>query len=208
MAYPEDLLSEGEYVVVHKHPHFKMLVVPIVILLVTLGLGIWLGILAQDVAPPWDLVSLIAIGVVGLVLIIWLFIVPFMRWRTTHFIVTSDRVIAREGVIKRTGIDIPMSRINSVQFEHGLLDRVFGCGTLLIESASDEPLKFDDIPKVEQVHTHIYREVNDNPYDDYAAQQHQAHGQQYGQQYGQPPQGQLYPPQGPPPARQPRGRRR
>jgi hypothetical protein len=95
-------------------------------------------------------------------------------------------------VIKRTGIDIPMSRINSVQFEHGLLDRVFGCGTLIIESASDEPLRFDDIPKVERVHTIIYREVNDNPYDDYQA--------------GQPQQTQPYPPQGPPPPSR-RGRR-
>lgn len=102
-------------------------------------------------------------------LVVWLFLTPFVRWRTTHFIVTTDRLIAREGVLKRTGIDIPMSRINSVQFEHGLLDRVFGCGTLIIESASHEPLRFEDIPHVERVHTVIYREVNDNPNDDYHA---------------------------------------
>lgn len=167
MAYPDELLSEGEHVVVHQHPHAKMLVAPVFVLLVTLAAGIWLAVLAQDVSPPWDLVALIAIGAVVLLLIVWLFLVPVVRWRTTHFIVTSDRVIAREGVIKRTGIDIPMSRINSVQFEHGLLDRVFGCGTLIIESASDQALRFDDIPKVEKVHSFIYREVNDNPYDDY-----------------------------------------
>lgn len=169
MAYPDDLLSDGEHIVVHKHPHFKMLVVPVLVLLLTLGLGIWLAVIAQDATPPWNMVSSIAIGVLALVLLIWLFFVPLMRWRTTHFIVTSDRVIAREGVIKRTGIDIPMGRINSVQFEHGLLDRIFGCGTLIIESASDEPLKFDDIPSVEKVHTFIYRQVNDNPHDDYVA---------------------------------------
>jgi membrane protein YdbS with pleckstrin-like domain len=167
VAYPDELLSEGEHVVVHKHPHAKMLVVPVFVLLLTLAAGIWLALLAQDVSPPWDLIALIAIGAVALLLIVWLFLVPMVRWRTTHFIVTSDRVIAREGVIKRTGIDIPMARINSVQFEHGLLDRVFGCGTLIIESASDQALKFDDIPKVEKVHSFIYREVNDNPYDDY-----------------------------------------
>lgn len=171
MAYPDDLLSEGERVVVHKHPHFKMLVVPFLVLLITIGAGIWLATLAMDATPPWDMVWLIAIGAVGLLLIVWLFLTPFVRWRTTHFIVTTDRLIAREGVLKRTGIDIPMSRINSVRFEHGLIDRVFGCGTLIIESASDEPLTFEDIPKVEQVHTHIYREVNDNPYDDFVQQQ-------------------------------------
>jgi membrane protein YdbS with pleckstrin-like domain len=167
VAYPDDLLSEQEHVVVHSHPHFKMLIFPTLALLVTVGAGTWLAILAKDASAPWNSVGLIAIGVVALVLVVWLFLAPLVRWRTTHFIVTTDRLIAREGVLKRTGIDIPMGRINSVQFEHGLLDRVFGCGTLIIESASDEPLRFEDIPHVEKVHTVIYREVNDNPYDDY-----------------------------------------
>ncbi|SFQ21429.1 PH domain-containing protein [Amycolatopsis arida] len=170
MAYPDDLLSEGEYVVVHKHPHTKMLFWPVVVLLVVLAGGGWLALLARDLTPPWDLVSLVALGAVALLLVAWLVLAPFVRWRTTHFIVTSDRVIAREGVVKRTGIDIPMTRINSVQFEHGLVDRIFGCGTLIIESASEQALRFDDIPSVEKVHTYIYREVNDNPYDDYGRQ--------------------------------------
>jgi membrane protein YdbS with pleckstrin-like domain len=167
VAYPDDLLSTNEEVVVHSHPHFKMLIFPFVAFVITIAAAVWLLLLAKGASAPWNNVGMIAIGVVALVLVVWLFLTPLVRWRTTHFIVTTDRLIAREGVVKRTGIDIPLSRINSVQFEHGLLDRVFGCGTLIIESASDEPLKFDDIPHVERVHTVIYREVNDNPYDDY-----------------------------------------
>lgn len=167
MAYPEGLLSSGEKIVAHRHPHFKMLIVPFLIGAVTLAAGIWLAVLARDATPPWDMVSLIAIGVVGLIVLVWFVLSPLVRWRTTHFVVTTDRVIAREGVLKRTGIDIPMSRINSVRFEHDLLDRIFGCGTLVIESASDQPLQFDDIPGVEKIHTLIYRQVNDNPYDDF-----------------------------------------
>jgi membrane protein YdbS with pleckstrin-like domain len=196
VAYPEDLLSEGEKVVIHKHPHWKMLLVPYVVLIVTLGLGIWLGILVQDATAPWDLIGLIAIGVVGIVVLVWLFFVPFVRWRTTHFIVTSDRVMAREGVIRRTGIDIPLSRLSSVRFEHGLIDRIVGCGTLIIESSSQEPLEFDDIPQVEKVHSFIYRQINDNPYDDFDTEA------QPGPQGTQP-----YTQQGPSPADQ-RGRRR
>ncbi|MEV6441627.1 MULTISPECIES: PH domain-containing protein [unclassified Amycolatopsis] len=193
MAYPDDLLSEQEHVVVHSHPHFKMLIFPTLALLVTVGAGTWLAILAKDAGSPWNTVGLIAIAVVALVLIVWLFLAPLVRWRTTHFIVTTDRLIAREGVLKRTGIDIPMGRINSVQFEHGLLDRVFGCGTLIIESASDEPLRFEDIPHVEKVHTVIYREVNDNPYDDYRPGAPQ---QQPQQTTPLPPQGGGRPPRG------------
>jgi membrane protein YdbS with pleckstrin-like domain len=202
VAYPDDLLSENEHVVVHSHPHFKMLILPFVALVVTIGVGVWLAIIGQDAAAPWNMVSEIAVAVVALVLVVWLFFVPFVRWRTTHFIVTTDRLIAREGVLKRTGIDIPLSRINSVQFEHGLTDRIFGCGTLIIESASDEPLRFDDIPKVERVHTVIYREVNDNPYDDYVAGQPAPEPQTRPLPSGQPPQP---PQQQRPPSR--RGRR-
>lgn len=188
MAYPDDLLSDGERVILHKHSHWKMLLVPYIVLLVTLGLGVWLTILVSDTS--WSMVGYIAIGAVALIILVWLFFIPFVRWRTTHFIVTTDRVMAREGVVNRTGIDIPLARINSVRFEHGLVDRVFGCGTLIIESASQEPLEFDDIPSVEKVHTMLYREINDNPHDDFV-QQPAPQAQQY-----PPQQTQQYPPQG------------
>ena len=159
MAYPDDLLVEGEQVV---HAQTSAL---------------------EDGRPArcwrcwsWSaLASYLAalIGVrrpgrrgpgsrsacVGLVLIGWLTVVPVIRWRTTHFVVTTRRVLVREGVLTRHGIDIPMGRINSVQFRHNLIERMLGCGTLIIESASEEPLEFDDIPQVEQVHTLLYQEV-------------------------------------------------
>jgi membrane protein YdbS with pleckstrin-like domain len=165
MAYPDDLLSSGEHVVIHRHPHWKMLLFPVFWLLVVVALGTYLAGLVVD--QSWAPVAWVALAVLGVALIMWLTLAPLVRWRTTHFIVTSDRVMAREGVLKRTGLDIPLSRINSVRFEHSLLDRVLGCGTLIIESASDEPLEFDDIPNVERVHSLLYREVNDNPDDDY-----------------------------------------
>lgn len=169
MAYPEELLSDKEQVIVHSHPHVKMLIWPVFWLIVTLGAGGWLAALTGGLAAPWHKVGLSGIGVVALILVCCLFLAPVIRWRTTHFIVTTDRLIVREGVVKRTGIAIPMTRINSVRFEHGLVDRIFGCGTLVIESASDAPLRFDDIPHVERVHSVIYREVNDNPYDDFGS---------------------------------------
>lgn len=165
MAYPDNLLTEGEQVVLHKHPHWKMLILPVLVFLIAVGAGAFVAALAAK--QPWHLPAWIGIAAVALVLVIWLTINPLLRWKTTHFIVTTDRVMTREGVLNRTGLDIPLSRINSVRFEHGLIDRMWGAGTLIIESASDEPLEFDDIPQVEYVHSLLYREVNDNPYDDF-----------------------------------------
>jgi membrane protein YdbS with pleckstrin-like domain len=176
MAYPDNVLTEGEQVVIHKHPHWKMLILPVLIFLIVVAAAAFLSALSRK--QSWHMIAWIAIVVIGIVVVVWLTIIPLMRWRTTHFIVTTDRVMAREGVLNRTGMDIPLSRINSVRFEHGLIDRIWGAGTLIIESASDEPLEFDDIPNVEYVHSLLYREVNDNPDDDFrlAHRRHQDEG--------------------------------
>jgi uncharacterized membrane protein YdbT with pleckstrin-like domain len=159
VAYPDDLLVDGEQVVMHKHPHWKLILVPIIVLLVVVALGSFVGsLVATQTWAPWAWLALV---VVGVVLVVWLTVVPVIRWRTTHFVITTRRVLIREGVLARHGIDIPMSRINSVQFRHTLLERILGCGTLIIESASDEPLEFDDIPDVERVQSLLYAEVAD-----------------------------------------------
>ncbi|HEX3588602.1 MAG TPA: PH domain-containing protein [Pseudonocardiaceae bacterium] len=167
MAYPDNLLTEGEQVVLNKHPHWKMLILPVLFFLVVVAAAAYLAALSRN--QSWHLIAWLAIVVIAVVVVVWLTVVPLLRWRTTHFIVTTDRVMTRDGVLNRTGLDIPLSRINSVRFEHGLIDRIWGAGTLIIESASDEPLEFEDIPNVEYVHSLLYREVNDNPDDDFHA---------------------------------------
>ena len=174
MAYPDDLLGEDEHVVVHQHPHWKMLLVPVLVLFVVAGGGAYLAALVAGTSfgfPAW-----IALAVVGGILLIWLTLAPLLRWKTTHFVVTTRRLMVREGVFTRSGVDIPMARINSVRFRHGLVDRLVGCGTLIVESASDEPLEFDDIPRVEKVHTLLYREINEQ------GAHHEEHDRSHGEQ--------------------------
>ena len=65
--------------------------------------------------------------------------------------------------ISGSGIDIPINRINTVQFRHSLLGRILNYGTLVIESAAEEPLELDDIPQVERIHSLLYHEVNPGP---------------------------------------------
>ena len=113
----------------------------------------------------WDprarqIVSAVIAGI-WLLLAAWLALRPFLAWKTTHFVVTDRQVMYRHGVLTRAGIDIPLARINSVEFRHGLFDRMVRTGTLIIESASQDPLEFHDIPAVEYVHSLLYHEVFD-----------------------------------------------
>jgi uncharacterized membrane protein YdbT with pleckstrin-like domain len=62
-------------------------------------------------------------------------------------------LITRTGIFTKTGKDLPLIRINDVSYERSLSDRIFGCGTLKIQTAGeDSTIKLDDVPDVERVH--------------------------------------------------------
>ncbi|MFI9506582.1 PH domain-containing protein [Nocardia sp. NPDC052566] len=163
MGYPEDVLAPDEQLILHRHPHWKMLFWPIVTLIVVTALaGFGAGVASRKIDDPAVRMGvLIAILAVWLVIIVWRCAARIISWKSTHFIITDRRVLIRQGVLTHTGIDIPMSRISSVQFRHGLFDRMLGTGTLIIESSSSEPLEYDDIPSVQQVHALLYHQVFD-----------------------------------------------
>ena len=157
MAFPDDLLVEDEQVVVHKHPHWKMVVGPVLVLLLVVGVASFLAALVRAQAwAPWAWLGLAA---VGLALVARFTVYPVVRWRTTHLVVTDRRVLVREGVLTRHGMDVPLHRISSVQLRHTLWERLLGSGTLVVESDSDETLEFEDVPGVQRVHALLHREV-------------------------------------------------
>ncbi|HNM94038.1 MAG: PH domain-containing protein [Mycobacterium sp.] len=163
MGYPENVLAEDEQVVLHRHPHWKRLIGPVLVLLISTAVAAFVAALVTNTGwePTAKRVLYGVIAAVWLVLIGWLTVWPFFSWLTTHFVITDRRVMFRHGLLTRSGIDIPLARINSVEFRHGLLDRMVRTGTLVIESASQDPLEFHDIPRVEQVHSLLYHEVFD-----------------------------------------------
>ncbi|RMI31717.1 PH domain-containing protein [Nocardia stercoris] len=162
MGYPEELLAPEEQLLLHRHPHWKMLFWPgVTFVLATVVAGFAGGEAYPHTSGVGREVALIAIAVIWLAALILRCAHPLLRWKSTHFIITDRRVLVREGLLTHTGIDIPMSRISSVQFRHGLLDRMLGTGTLIIDAASGDPLEYDDIPDVQKVHALLYHEVFD-----------------------------------------------
>lgn len=162
MGYPEDALADEEELLLHHHPHWKMLVLPaLTFILVTAVAGFAIGLISVKLEGSSSTVASIVTAVLWAVVVAWRCIAPLIGWKCTHFIVTDRRVLIRQGVITHSGIDIPMGRISNVQFRHGLIDRMLGTGTLIIASASDDPLEFDDIPRVQRVHSLLYQQVFD-----------------------------------------------
>lgn len=152
MAISKDTLGDGEDVVLHMHTHGKALVWPVVALIVlSAALGVGIALIPAS-AQPWGIWA--AVGVF-MVLVIWLVLLPFLRWVTSTYTVTDRRIITRRGILNKTGHDLPLRRINNVNYERSLIDRILGCGTLVLETAAGQPLVLHDLPRVERVHVVI-----------------------------------------------------
>jgi len=154
MSVPRKLLVEGEDVVLSMRTHAKALILPAVVLIVLAAIGGFLtAILGDSSVEQWVVLAIwvaIALG-----MIVWS-VAPFARWLTTEYTVTSKRVISTSGVFSRTGRAIPLHRVNDVTFEKGLLDRLLGCGTLVVSDASEQTgMQLRDVPRIEWVHRRL-----------------------------------------------------
>jgi len=157
VPYPDRLLAQEEEVVHRLHPHWKMLVLPVLIFVVMAGATSFGAAVAGE-----PLLRYVVVGA-GLFIVLIFTIVPFLRWRTTHFVITSHRVLVRRGILSRSGRDVPLSRINDVSFEHSLFERLLGCGTLVIESAGERgQVSLSDVPRVELVQGELYQLIEDD----------------------------------------------
>ncbi len=194
MAYPEKILADDEKVVEHLHPHWITLVPATLwfLAICAAGGGGIAGI--RNLSGVTHLVLLIAIIAVGVVLMAWLSVSPWIRWRTTHYVFTTHRVLIRSGVLRHEGRDISLQRINDVAFSQSLWDRVVKAGTLSIESAGEHGQEtLNNIPRSDLMKQSLNRLIEQDG--DRRARQ------AYGGAPAYPPQ-QQYPPTAPYPPQQ------
>ncbi len=153
MGYPTRLLTEGETIVTEFRPHWRLLFVPaawfiggIVVIALMYGLDIASGTVGLVV------VIIVLIAMIPLVL------APLVQWWFTAYVLTTERLITRSGVIARAGIEIPLENINNVLFSQTIIERILRAGDLLIESAGESGQSdFDNIPKPDEFQSVLYR---------------------------------------------------
>ncbi|HEX6286433.1 MAG TPA: PH domain-containing protein [Acidimicrobiia bacterium] len=148
MGYPERLLSDDEVIEAQFRPHWSGILREGLIILIGIALAVLVAIFSW---PAW-LYAVIA----GLVLI--LIVRGLARWLTTLHVVTNERLIYRAGFIAKHGTEIPLEVIQNVAFNQTIIERVFGTGDLMIESAGTHgQTRYKDIPKPEGVQSLIYK---------------------------------------------------
>ena len=119
MAYPQKLLNRGEHINLDLHPHWVVFVKPGTIVVVFVVLAIW----AQQLGDDWFKTGVSRVLLVAILLGLINLGSAVMRWSRTYFVVTSQRVIFREGVLARRGVEIPLERVNNVNFAQSVMER-------------------------------------------------------------------------------------
>ena len=144
----------AERVLLDLRPHPKALVLPLLaLLLVAAGGGFAAARAGGESAGPLRL----AVAAAVLLLLLRLSLVPYLRWRGTRFLLTDERVALRRGVLRRSGRNVPLSRVDEVLFTRSLLQRLQGCGDLRVTAGDAAPLLVADLRDVEAVQRTVYR---------------------------------------------------
>ncbi|MGH9002101.1 MAG: PH domain-containing protein [Acidimicrobiia bacterium] len=158
MPFPTRLLLEGESVHVDLRPHWWFFVGPAAAGIPVVAVGFGALQLEGDAAQ----VAAFAYAALVVAWLAWLG-GRLARWSTTHFVVTSDRIVFRTGVLAKHGRDIPLERVNDITSNQTFFERIIGAGDLLIESAGERGQQtFADIPHPDHVQQEIYRQMEGN----------------------------------------------
>jgi uncharacterized membrane protein YdbT with pleckstrin-like domain len=158
MPYPRHLLNEGEHVALDLHPHWwyfsKHILTGIPLFIALIGVLALSGDAQMVAAWAW--------AILAVIWAVWL-LSKYAQWQYTHFVVTDDRVIFRTGMLSKHGVEIPLERINNINFNQRIFERLIGAGDLDIESAGREGQShFEDVRHPDGVQQEIYRQMEAN----------------------------------------------
>lgn len=156
MAINPKILNEGEQLVLSTRTHSKALIIPALLLLVILALAVLADKTFVGGTFSWGLWG------IAVLLALWFGAKPFLEWMTSTYTMTDRRLITRTGIITRRGHDIPLTRISDVAYERDLIDRMLGCGTLIVSDASTNGrVLLHDIPDVEEAQRRLNELLHD-----------------------------------------------
>jgi uncharacterized membrane protein YdbT with pleckstrin-like domain len=153
-------LIPGEEIVRKMRPHWIVLVVPGIVLAVATTAYIWL----LTSVHTWNVETASTIGnwvltiAYAYVMIRWS-LLGIIRWATTTYLFTDQRIITRTGLLRIEGESIALNKIHSIQFSKTLLERLLGSGSLTIETAAENQVHIRNVISAEEVQRELYERI-------------------------------------------------
>lgn len=153
MGFPIAQLNDNEEMILDLRPHWWFCIRPaLAIILAAVALATSAAKGAPAVVQQFG-------GACLLLAVLWLG-ARLIRWVTTNFVVTTERLIHRSGVLARHEVIISLDRIQAVLADTTILERLLGTGDLTVESAGERGLQvFRDIARPTAVQQEIDRQA-------------------------------------------------
>ena len=141
-------------------PHWIALVAPILeAALIVAAVALALGYMPNG-WPTW---VRWAVAIAGLLVFVWRPARSIVAWATSHFVVTTDRVVHRSGWFAKRSMEIPLENVSDVRFNQSVFERMIGAGDLTLESAGEFGQEtFSHVRRPESVQKTIYEMTESN----------------------------------------------
>lgn len=145
--YPEKILDPGEEILIHERPHWISLARPTLLAILTVMLTMLLVGLADSLEEGVlrSVLQAALIVVMVVVLVMWV-VAPVLRWLSSSIVVTSDRVVFRQGVFHKETFSVSLAWLQAVEVKQSVLGRMLHYGTVHISSYELGGLQFDRVP--------------------------------------------------------------
>lgn len=153
MPFPRKLLNDGEDVIAEIRPHWWTFAKPVTLTVLFFTLAV---VAKAAVDIPLVTALLAAVALAGLV---WA-LARYLRWSTTLFVVTTDRLILRDGVLAKRGKEMPLERLNDISVSQTLFERMIGAGDLVLQSGGEKGAQVvSNVPRPFGVQNVVYAEI-------------------------------------------------
>lgn len=153
-------LIAGENVIRRMKPHWIVLVLPTLVAIILISMLVWLLNLIGNLNDPFRNILNWIVSLTFAFLFIKGVLKRVIWWATTKYLFTNKRIVTRSGFIKVTGESIALNKIQSIQFEKTLLERLVGSGSLDIESASENHITIIYVWDAERIQQQVYEQIN------------------------------------------------
>ena len=145
----------------HLHPHARAAVRPVVVLTLMLAAVVVTWVMLPD--DRGGLIGVLVVAAIALYLGVRYGIGPLVGWRTTHYVITDERILVQHGVVARERRDLPLARVNDHALSQSVVDRIFGSGTLTVDSIGDQAAVLWSVPHAHRVQTLLYELIETAP---------------------------------------------
>jgi uncharacterized membrane protein YdbT with pleckstrin-like domain len=145
MSYIDSNLMNGEQVVYRTQLHWIVFAWPIIWLVLAIVLFISGG----------------AAGIGGLCLLLAIVtgVVSYINYKTSEFGVTSKRVLVKVGLIRRTSLEVLLSKVEGIQVDQGILGRILGFGTVRVSGTGGTKDPFHKITAPLELRRRVQEQV-------------------------------------------------